>query len=114
MRYQRIPREEKTITAMFQIYCHHHHGSAQTLCPICQADLDYALLRLKKCPYGDDKPTCKKCPVHCYTPAMKEKVRQVMRYAGPKMLGCHPQLAILHLLDGLGGSPAPPKRKKSS
>ncbi len=32
---------------------------------------------------------------------MRERVRAVMRYAGPRMLLCHPILALLHLRDGL-------------
>ena len=40
-----------------------------------------------------------KCPVHCYEAAMRERVRQVMRYAGPRMLLRHPILALLHLRD---------------
>jgi hypothetical protein len=32
---------------------------------------------------------------------MREKIRDVMRYAGPRMLLTHPVMAIAHLLDGL-------------
>jgi hypothetical protein len=38
---------------------------------------------------------------------MRERVRAVMRYAGPRMLLRHPILAVLHLLDGMR---PPPKR----
>jgi hypothetical protein len=31
---------------------------------------------------------------------MREAVREVMRYAGPRMALRHPILAFLHLLDG--------------
>jgi hypothetical protein len=31
---------------------------------------------------------------------MRERVREVMRYAGPKMLTRHPVLAIGHIIDG--------------
>jgi hypothetical protein len=31
---------------------------------------------------------------------MRSKVRKVMRYSGPRMLACHPILAIEHLMDG--------------
>ena len=43
--------------------------------------------------FGDDKPTCANCKVHCYSEAMRERVRDVMRYAGPRMLWRHPVLA---------------------
>lgn len=56
--------------------------------------------------YGNNKPTCAKCPVHCYNARRREQIRQVMRYAGPRMLIYHPRLAILHLIDGLKKPPA--------
>ncbi|GAB4373844.1 MAG: nitrous oxide-stimulated promoter family protein [Spirochaetales bacterium] len=63
--------------------------------------IDYALNRLESCRFGEDKPTCSRCPVHCYRSDMRERIRAVMRYAGPRMLVYHPLLAILHLKDKL-------------
>lgn len=71
------------------------------LCPQCQALLDYALQRLERCRFGEDKPSCTRCPVHCYKPAMREQIRQVMRYSGPRMLLHNPIMAIRHLWDFL-------------
>jgi hypothetical protein len=31
---------------------------------------------------------------------MRERVREVMRYSGPRMLTRHPVLAVAHLVDG--------------
>ncbi|GAB6009111.1 nitrous oxide-stimulated promoter family protein [Dysgonomonas reticulitermitis] len=45
----------------------------------------------------------KKCPVHCYTPAMKIKIKEVMRYSGPRMFRHNPFLAIAHLVSELNG-----------
>ena len=42
-----------------------------SLCPACHELLTYARDRLNHCKFGNDKPTCKKCPVHCYRPDMK-------------------------------------------
>jgi hypothetical protein len=92
-----IVREKKTVQAMVEIYCADHHPSAAGLCADCRSLLAYAQDRLDRCPYGDDKPTCKECPVHCYRPEPREDVRAVMRYAGPRMLRRHPWLAIVHL-----------------
>ena len=36
--------------------------------------------------------------IHCYKPDMKEKMREVMRYAGPRMMWYHPIAAIKHLI----------------
>ena len=71
------------------------------LCPQCQALLDYAHQRLERCRFGEDKPSCTLCPVHCYKPAMRQQIRQVMRYSGPRMLLHNPVLAIRHLWDFL-------------
>jgi len=49
---------------------------------------------MSRCPFGPDKPTCAKCPIHCYKPQVRERVREVMRFAGPRMLLRHPVLAV--------------------
>ena len=99
----RIAEEKVTVRQMVQIYCHGHHhplgeASPDGLCPDCAALLDYAFTRLDHCRFGEQKTTCKKCPVHCYKPAMRQQMRQAMRYAGPRMMWYHPLAAIRHLL----------------
>ena len=68
------------------------------LCPECAALLDYALRRLDSCRFGNGKPSCRKCPVHCYRADMRERIRTVMRWAGPRMIFHHPLAATRHLL----------------
>jgi hypothetical protein len=102
---RRLAREEKTIAAMIALYCRDHHergvaDSGQRLCAECAELLAYACVRLEKCRYGSEKPTCANCETHCYKPAMRERVREVMRYSGPRMLAKHPVLAVAHLVDG--------------
>jgi hypothetical protein len=100
-RNKHLVREFRTMSKMVGIYCSDHHdGSARALCGECRDFLDYAERRLDKCPYGDDKPTCSNCPIHCYKPAQRELAREIMRYAGPRMMLRHPLLAIAHLIDG--------------
>jgi predicted amidophosphoribosyltransferase len=84
---------------MIGIYCRAHHGTGRELCASCDELLNYAICRLDRCPFGADKTTCARCPIHCYKPAMRERVRNVMRYAGPRMMFRHPILALRHLLD---------------
>ena len=89
------------MTKMVGIYCAAHHGEpGDDLCTSCQEFLAYAETRLHKCPYGEDKPTCANCPVHCYKAARRDEARKIMRYAGPRMLLRHPLLTIAHQLDG--------------
>lgn len=67
----------------------------------CETLLAYAGQRLVKCPYGEDKPICNHCPVHCYKRTQREQVREVMRCAGPRMPLRHPWQALLHVFDKL-------------
>jgi hypothetical protein len=97
---RRMARERHTVFLMIGLSCRERHGSRQDLCSRCRELWDYAQRRLDLCPFAEEKPTCVACPIHCYTAAMRERVRDVMRYAGPRMLRRHPVLAVRHLLDG--------------
>jgi hypothetical protein len=90
-------REKRTISAMIDIYCREQHHK-DTLCEECQELLDYAQLRIDRCMFGQDKPACKVCPVHCYSPKMREKVKEIMKFSGPKMIYKHPVMAIMHIM----------------
>lgn len=102
------------MAAMVRIYCADRHGSTgPSLCEACAALLDYGNDRLAKCPFGDEKTTCRDCPVHCYSPPERTAIKDVMRYAGPRMLWHHPLLAIRHLwIERKGAPPWPPPRKR--
>lgn len=110
IRKGRMERERRTVEAMIRLYCRAHHGEGGDLCSECGELLEYALARLERCPFQEGKTTCVRCPVHCYRPEMRERIRRVMRYAGPRMLASHPLLALLHLLDGLRREPLRPER----
>ncbi len=94
-------REAKTVAAMIGRYCRDHHQSSSTLCEECEQLLAYARKRLHNCPFQEGKTTCGKCPVHCYGPSQRTRIREVMRYAGPRMIFSNPVMALMHLLDGL-------------
>ena len=99
--HPRITREKKTIDKMVHIYCKGHHGAKSSeLCPECVEFLEYAFLRLDKCPFQEEKSTCGKCLVHCYQLEMREKAKKIMSYSGPRMLSHSPGLALHHLVDG--------------
>ena len=89
---------------MVGLYCRKTHA-AIGLCQECRDLLDYSLERLDKCPFQEGKTTCAKCPLHCYQPAMRQKIRIVMRFSGLRMLSRHPILAILHLIEGRRKTP---------
>ena len=89
--------EKKILTAMIRVYCKRVHGRKQ-LCADCARLGEYALKRLNYCVYGDEKPACRLCPVHCYSPAMREEIKKVMRNAGPGMMLRHPILSAKYFI----------------
>jgi len=94
-----MEREIKTVELMIDLYCRDQHGSIDHLCPQCLDLFDYVKKRLEKCPLKTEKPRCSKCPVHCYKPEMRERIKAVMRYSGPRMFYRHPILAGKHYLN---------------
>lgn len=88
-------REKETVSLMIALYCRKHHGSKK-LCPDCAALDAYARLRSDKCPFMETKTFCSNCRVHCYKADMREKIRAVMRFSGPRMLLYHPVMAVRH------------------
>ncbi len=109
--FKRRRREWKTLDVMIRMYCEHHHGASE-LCADCAELSEYARRRLERCVFGDEKPTCANCLVHCYKDDMREKVRVMMRWSGPRMLLHHPVLAITHQIDGRRPSPKLPSKSK--
>lgn len=93
----RIAEEQQVIRQMIQLYCRKKEGHTM-LCDGCRELLEYATRRLEHCRYGATKPTCRKCPIHCYRPDMQARIQAVMRWAGPRMLFHHPIAAVKHLL----------------
>lgn len=70
------------------------------VCNECAELLRYAEERRAFCP-KDPKPFCGHCDTHCYKPDMREYMRDVMRYAGPRsMLHGHAIDGVKHLLEG--------------
>lgn len=92
-----IEREKRVVEMMIRLYCRKKEGK-KTLCEGCRILIQYAHARLEHCPFGEEKTSCKHCLVHCYKPEMREKMRQVMRFAGPRMLFYHPVIALRHLI----------------
>ena len=95
----RIEREAKTVEVMINLYCKNHHELRVHDCKSCSELQNYALDRLHHCPFHEGKTSCKNCPIHCYKPSIKEDIKQVMRYSGPRMMLRHPILTVFHLID---------------
>lgn len=99
---QKREMEQKTVEMMIAIYCRGKHQSAgMQLCPECRKLLMYAKQRSERCPFMEKKTFCSNCRVHCYRPEMREKIREVMRYSGPRMLLYRPDLALWHVISSV-------------
>jgi len=105
-------KEKDTIKTMITIYCKGNHKTIDSLCNDCSSLLYYACKRIDNCPVKESKTTCAQCTVHCYKPDMREKVRVVMRYSGPRMLFHHPVKTLLHYAHGLKKISSKEKNKK--
>jgi putative cytoplasmic protein len=91
-------QEVKLIPKMIEIYCHgNHHTKKGELCEKCQELKEYSLFRLSKCPFKVNKGFCSFCKIHCYQPQMREEIKKVMRYSGPRMTFSHPIFSFSHV-----------------
>lgn len=101
---RKMRHDLRTQLTFVSIYCQHRHaGQPKTrlclkthdvealadravyLCPQCSRLVTHALVKRTNCPM-DPKPTCKRCPVHCYQPAYRTEMKAVMRFSGRKLL----------------------------
>ncbi len=92
----KIRDEKHTVESMIEYYCGKKHSTNDGLCSDCNQLLEYSHQRLDRCQFGEDKPTCRKCTVHCYKPDMRKKIRAVMRYSGPRLMFRAPLVWIRH------------------
>ncbi len=92
-------REKKTVALMIRLYCRKKHGAKNVLCPDCKELSEYAAMRSDKCPFMESKTFCSNCKVHCYKLDMREKIREVMRFSGPRMILYHPIMAVRHVIE---------------
>lgn len=89
-------QEKATVYNMIQLYCTQlHHGN--TICKDCEEVVAYANGRIDKCPFIDTKTFCSACKVHCYNKEMRDKIKEIMRYSGPRMIFHKPFMALHHV-----------------
>ena len=92
-------REKRMVSQMIALYCRKKHHTRGGLCPQCAALDAYAKMRADKCPFMETKTFCSNCRIHCYKPDMRAKIREAMRFAGPRMILHHPVAAIRHVVE---------------
>lgn len=94
----RIDNEKRVVERMVKLYCK-RKLHLPTIDDEHKALITYAHKRLDGCKFGEKKTACQQCPIHCYKPDMREKIRAIMRWAGPRMIIYAPIAAIKHLLN---------------
>lgn len=96
---RKTEQEKRVVSTMIEMYCRSHHDTKSgTLCSACLDLESYSLARIDACPLKETKMFCSNCTTHCYKKDMREQIRTVMRYGGPRMLLRHPIIALRHLL----------------
>ncbi len=90
-------QEKEIIRFMIALYCKKKHK--QNMCSECQNLYEYARKRIDVCPFMETKTFCSSCKVHCYGKEQREKIREVMRFSGPRMIFYHPIMAIRHMMN---------------
>ncbi|HIU54710.1 MAG TPA: nitrous oxide-stimulated promoter family protein [Candidatus Gallibacteroides avistercoris] len=93
---RKIEKEKRIIARMIRLYCRYKERNPE-LCPACEALLLYTHQRLDRCPFGEKKRACRQCTIHCYKPEMRERIRRVMRFSGPRMIFYAPMTFFKHL-----------------
>jgi len=89
--------ELETVERMIEIYCRGKHAGTDGLCVDCKTLLDYAVQKIGKCPQNP-KPKCRDCKIHCFSIENRNRIKDVMRYSGPRMLLRYPLLTLKHCL----------------
>lgn len=96
----RRTKKDDIAKSMIHIYCRGNHKNSGTnqLCDECNQLLEYSSFRSSKCPHIERTLYCSNCPTPCYKPDMKEQMRVVMKYAGPRFLFKHPIQFTKHVI----------------
>ena len=89
----------RLIGKFVEVYCAGKHGAVERtpfslpeglgetkICSECAAFMEYAVSKRINCPLEAGKPSCKHCRIHCYGKDQREKVREIMAYAGRKLM----------------------------
>lgn len=81
--------EIQIISEMIDLYAKTHHENCDDL-------KQYAIQRTSLCPFIETKTFCSTCKVHCYKAEYRQKIKEVMRYSGPRLIFSHPVLVLKH------------------
>ncbi len=116
-RVREIAKDLKVLGKFVECYCNHHHHASprkpfvmqaldlsatklghRLVCADCRRLLSHAVTKRARCPL-DPKPSCRVCPVHCYSPENREKIRAVMKFSGRHLILRGHLHLLLHFLE---------------
>ena len=95
---KRISKEKEVVELMINLYCDKKHKGSSGRCEECNELLEYAHKRLTYCKFGDEKSSCSKCPIHCYKKDMKARIKEVMKFSGPRLMIYKPFEFVRHMV----------------
>ncbi len=100
----KMKRDSEVLAEFINIYCMDLHKGLEmapvvsggmvgrclesanfSYCEECRKLLLHAVSKRVLYPF-DPKPSCKKCPTHCYGPGYRDMIREVMRYSGMRLI----------------------------
>ncbi len=80
-------KDIRILETFISVYCKQNHIKCGVeiykdgLCRECYDVLEYAKYKREHCTI-EEKPMCKHCKIHCYSPNMREKIKKIMRFSG--------------------------------
>ncbi|NLC65713.1 MAG: nitrous oxide-stimulated promoter family protein [Clostridium sp.] len=83
---------------MIEINCKHKHLYNGSLCQECEKIKNYANMKIDKCPHMESKTFCSQCKTHCYDKLHRDKIREIMKYSGPRIIIFHPVATVKHII----------------
>lgn len=89
--------EQKMVSQMIALYCRKNTARLRPVRILCKTGGIRQAAQRALPVYGVIKTFCSSCKVHCYKPEMREKIREVMRFSGPRMMLYHPLTAMRHI-----------------
>ncbi len=101
----RIDQEKDTLQKMVTLYCR-HRLKVKYIPESYEQLIAYAFRQLERCRWGAKKPNCHQCKVHCYAPDKRRQVREIMKWAGPRMIIYAPMKAMRYLINSMRSNPS--------
>lgn len=93
---KKVEEEKNNIKFMIELYCKKNH-KRDILCDECKELLEFANMKINRCPMKETKTFCSTCHIQCYPKVRREAIKTVMKWSGPRMLIYNPPLAIKHV-----------------